>query len=138
MVFDNGSANSICQKVYGIKKPDFHDLNKILSAQLTSMLFPTTSLQGGSRTFKPLADTAENLFFDTQYKFASVKYVPQMPLSSKSFSVESWDALESRVVQMTMGGSIEAEINWRIKSHTRKMLLQNSWSSKITGECCDC
>ena len=121
-MFDNGSASTICEKVYGIKKPDFSDLNAILSAQLNSFLFPTVSPQG-KRSFRPLPDTAEHLFADPRFKFGYVKYVPQMPKESKSFSVESWDALESRVVQMQLAGSTEAEINWRIKSLSGKGFL---------------
>ena len=111
--------------MYGIKKPDFTDLNFILSAQLNSFLFPTVGAAEniGKRSFKPMVDTTELLFADPQFKFGTVKYVPQMPKESKSFSVESWDALESRVVQMQLAGSTEAEINWRIKSHSRKNLL---------------
>lgn len=42
-----------------------------------------------------------------------------MPEHSKSFSVESWEALEGRIYQMLISNSIEAEINWRIKSHSQ-------------------
>lgn len=95
----------------------------ILSAQLNSFLFPTIAPASGRRSFKPLYDTTEFLFSDIAYKFASLKYVPQMPFESKNFSVESWEALESRVVQMQLGGSTEAEINWKIKMHTRTTRL---------------
>lgn len=123
-MFDNGSANEICEKVYGIKKPDFSDLNMILSSQLNSLLYPTLG-NSGVRNFKPLHDVTELLLLDPAFKFINLKFVPQMPLESKSFSVESWEALESRVVQMMLGGSIEAKINWRIKTHSGKLVISN-------------
>lgn len=107
--------------MYGISKPDFADLNSILAAQLASLFFPTIG-PTGKRSFKPLGDTSELLLADSRYKFLGLKYVPQMPKASKAFSIESWEALESRVVQMQLGGSIEAEINWRLKSSTRRFI----------------
>jgi hypothetical protein len=95
------------------------DLNSILAAQLASLFFPTVS-PSGKRSYKPLSDTTELLLADPRYKFLGLKYVPQMPRASKAFSIESWEALESRVIQMQLGGSIEAEINWRLKANSRK------------------
>lgn len=118
--------------MYGIKKPDFSDLNAILSAQINSFLFPTVG-QTGKRSFKPLQDTAEHLFADPRFKFGHVKYVPQMPKESKTFSVESWDALESRVVQMQLAGSTEAEINWRIRTHSSRTFI-NRWSTEVCSQ----
>lgn len=121
-IFDNGSANSICNKVYGIKKPDFSDLNFVLSAQLSSFFFPTLGPHG-RRSFKPLTDSSQLLVSDSRYKFAGLKYVPQMPQESRTFSVESWEALEGRAVQMQLGGTTEAEINWRVNVHSGRVSL---------------
>ena len=45
-----------------------------------------------------------------------------MPHESRSFSVESWEALESRLVQMQLGGTTEAEIDWRVNVHSDRAL----------------
>lgn len=129
-VFDNGSASTTCSKVYGIKKPDFQDLNMILAAQLNAFLFPTISPGSGRRSFRPLLDTTELLFSDIRFKFASTKYVPQMPAESKNFSVESWEALESRAAQMQLCGSTEAEINWKIHVHSGRLVSRQAGLSR--------
>ena len=41
ILFDNSQASKICEKVYGVKKPDFKEMNDILSVQLMSMMYPT-------------------------------------------------------------------------------------------------
>lgn len=69
-------------------------------------------------------DTNTMLFSNIKLKLGSLKYVPQMPLQSRTFSVESWDALENRVVQMQIGGSTEAEINWRVKTFSSKIYVK--------------
>jgi len=102
--------------VYNIKQPDFHDLNSILSNQIASFLFPTITRKSSEsgvlkKSFYPFEDTVLHLLRQPEYKLLGIRYVPQMPEQSKSFSVESWAALEKRLSMMLIGASTEASIN---------------------------
>ena len=74
-----------------------------------------------SKSFQPLNDTVNFLLRDPHFKLLGLRYVPQMPEHSKSFSVESWSALEKRIYQMMLGASTEANINWRLNSRSSNL-----------------
>lgn len=81
-VFRNDLVKEICQKIYSIKNPDFLDLNKILSNQISSFLFPMLDQSGSFRArnkkFLPLSDTSSFLLENRWLKLLGLRYVPQV------------------------------------------------------------
>lgn len=125
IIFDNECLVNHAKELLHVNRPDFSDLNKILSDQIASVLFPalgTGSLSSPPKLlasshlvqYKLIETIVSNLLFDPDYKLLSLKTIPQVSDKARDFTVESWSALESRIIQMITGRYFEYNIKWNM------------------------
>lgn len=122
IIFDNENLVNHAKEMHHVDRPNFSDLNRVLSDQITSVLFPalgpsTSPVSHYSSqllSYKLIETIASDLLFDPDFKLLSLKTIPQVSDKAKGFTAESWSALENRIIQMSNGRFSEYNVKWNI------------------------
>lgn len=77
LLFDNDVAHDMCRTGFGKERPALKDLNMAISMGLISALLPKNRPGGGGRHSSVPMQVA-HLFAHPGYRFADVKFVPQV------------------------------------------------------------
>ena len=121
LLVENDLLNIVCKNLLNLKKPTLDDMNKVLATMLSSFLYPV--LSDKRRNFYSvlqnrlsISDLIHDLLVQNPlYKLLSIKNLPQMPDTHKAFSANKWSALESRLFQMLISNTTEANTNYTMK-----------------------
>jgi len=125
ILFENTRIHEMCSKLLRIARPSFKDLNVAIASQLGSILFPSTSSQGG------LSSIPETLCAHPGYRLLTARSIPQVPERSKAFTVRTWNGLLKHMHQMLIADSVlEEGIDWKVNLKSRG--LNKSIATRLT------
>ena len=125
MVSQNDHLHKVCSKLLA-KEINFTDMNRCVSHSLASVLQPAVPLIHSQTSGQScnsllyanctLGDLASKLTPHPEYKFLSVKSVPQVPDSSRVYSTFRWAGLLKHLKQMLITDSpTEEGMDWSLQ-----------------------
>jgi len=128
LLVENDLLNILCKNLLHIKKPTLDDMNKVLATMLSSFLYPV--LSDKKKNFYSVLQNRLNisdlihdlLVQNPLYKLLSIKNVPQMPDTNKAFSANLWSSLETRLFQMAISNTTEANTNYSMKPTSQRAI----------------
>lgn len=120
ILLPNDHLHKICSKLLHLSEISFRDLNKVASHILASMLQPAVPYDGLEYVkdglvgqWCSLSDLCTTLTPHSDYRFLSVKSVPQMPEHSHAYTKYLWAGLLKYLRQMVLTDSfIEEGMDW--------------------------
>ena len=126
MVSQNDHLHKVCSKLL-TKEISFNDMNRYVSHSLASVLQPAVPLipsQSSNQSCNSLlysncslSDLASKLTPHPDYKFLSLKSVPQVPDGSRAYSTFRWAGLLKHMKQMLITDSpTEEGMDWSVQS----------------------
>ena len=128
VLLPNDHLHATCSKCLRLKEVSFTDLNKVASHSLASVLQPAVpssdyKSQVHSRSpdrflsrFCSLSDLCSFLTPHPNYRFLSIKSVPQIPDRSHAYTADLWPGLLKHLRQMLVTNSPTDEgMDWSVK-----------------------
>lgn len=119
IVSQNDYLHKVCSKL-STKEISFTDMNRYVSHSLASVLQPAVPSQTSSHSLLyancSLSDLASKLTPHPNYKFLSVRSVPQVPDGSRVYSTFRWAGLLKHLKQMLITDSpTEEGMDWSVQ-----------------------
>lgn len=126
ILMQNDQLHKACSKLLLLKQISFSDINRVICHALASIIQPSSKLEHfkqNQKTDDPflyqqcsISDLQSQLCPHPDYKFLSVKNVPQMPERSHAYSRYLWSGLLKNLRQMLITDApIEEGVNWTMQ-----------------------
>ena len=119
ILYENDEIDFICKKLLNAKNPTLNQMNGFIAQNLASVFYPIIEKEKISspfdNRFNMCSDYLDSVITSPANKLLKIYNVPMMPDTSVSFSCESWNGLEKRLYQMSIGNTTEANIHWNLR-----------------------